>query len=100
MAHGDVEYYEVWGDTASIGDLVKAVVLTVGLTMAAYLLVPGEAPVPLVAGLGGAVLGFVLSSFLIPTKRVLAAADEDADADADADADTDGGTGTGTGVRR
>lgn len=96
MAHGDVEYYEVWGDTASIGDLVKAVVLTVGLTMAAYLLVPGEAPVPLVAGLGGAVLGFVLSSFLIPTKRVLAAADEDLDDGAE----TDGGTATGTGVRR
>lgn len=96
MAHGDVEYYEVWGDTASIGDLVKAVVLTVGLTMAAYLLVPGEAPVPLVAGLGGAVLGFVLSSFLIPTKRVLAAADEGLDHETE----TDGGTATGTGVRR
>lgn len=65
------QFYEIWDDTATVRDLVRALVITVGLTMGAYILAPDEAPAPLIAGLSGAVVGFIICSFITPTKRTL-----------------------------
>lgn len=71
MVSNSRQFYEVWEDTATVRDLVRALVITVGLTMGGYLLAPGEAPAPLIAGLAGAVLGFIICSVITPTKRTL-----------------------------
>lgn len=72
MAAKRSELYEVWEDTVSVRDLVLSLVITVSLTMIGYLVVPAEPPFPLVAGLTGAVLGFIISVFLCSPKRKLA----------------------------
>lgn len=71
MAATGSKFYEVWEDTISIRDLVWSLVLTVGLTMLGYLLAPAEPPFPLVAGLAGAVLGFIISTLIGSPKRTL-----------------------------
>lgn len=83
MSTNSRQFYEVWEDTATVRDLVRALVITVGLTMGAYLLAPNEPPAPLIAGLSGAVVGFIISSVITPTKRTLDTVEID-------DADTDG----------
>lgn len=71
MAATGSKFYEVWEDTVSIRDLVRSLVVTVGLTMTGYLVAPDEPPLPLVAGLVGAVLGFIISALISTTKRNL-----------------------------
>lgn len=71
MATKMSEFYEVWEDTVSIRGLALSLVITVSLTMFGYLVVPGEEPYPLIAGLTGAVLGFIISIFLCSPKRKL-----------------------------
>lgn len=88
MSKNSGQFYEVWEDTATIRDLVVALAITVGLTMGGYLLAPDEAPLPLIAGLSGAVIGFIICSVITPTKRTLDTVDID-------DAGTDGVTDEG-----
>ena len=71
MATSGSKLYEVWEDTISIRDLVWSLALTIGLTMAGYLIAPPEPPFPLVAGLAGAVLGFIISTIISRPKRKL-----------------------------
>lgn len=84
------KYYEVWEDTAGVRDLVRALVITVGLTMGAYIAAPDEPPAPLIAGLSGAVVGFIICSVITPTKRTLDTVEAD---DTTTESATSGGHG-------
>ena len=68
-APGGAAYVEVWQDTVSIRDLVISMAVIVGLTMGGYLLAPGEDPQPLVAGLVGALVGFIGCAVAFKPKR-------------------------------
>ena len=61
---------EVWEDTVDVWDLLKSLLLCTGICMAGYVLTPLDPPYPLVVGLIGALIGFVLSTLLIKPKRV------------------------------
>ncbi len=65
------KYTELWEDLVSIRALILALVLCVGLTMTGYFIAPGEHPMPLFFGLGGALMGFIISSVLIEPKRIV-----------------------------
>jgi len=65
------KYTEIWEDMVSLKDLVLALILCIGLTMTGYFVAPMEYPGSLFFGLGGAVLGFILSSMFIKPKRVV-----------------------------
>jgi uncharacterized BrkB/YihY/UPF0761 family membrane protein len=63
------EYIEVWEDLVHIKDLVLSIVICTVITMGAYFIAPNEPPKPLVFGLIGAVIGFIISSIIIKPKR-------------------------------
>lgn len=63
------DYVEVWEDVVSIKDLILSLVISGITTLGAYLLAPNESSLPLFFGLGGAILGFIISSILIKPKR-------------------------------
>ncbi len=65
------KYIEIWGDVVSQKDLLLSIFLISGLTMGAYFLAPNKPTLELFFGLGGAVLGFTLTSFLIKPKRYI-----------------------------
>lgn len=62
---------EVWEDLINIKDLVIALIICSITTMGAYFIAPNEAPKPLFFGLGGAIIGFIICSFIIKPKRNL-----------------------------
>lgn len=68
---------EVWDDTTSVWGLVFALVVSTGLTLGGFLLAPGEDPQPLVVGLVGAFVGFIIISFVLKPSRRLEIEDED-----------------------
>lgn len=63
------EHIEVWADFVHIKDLVLAIVITTVTTLAGYFIAPSEEPAPLLFGLVGAFIGFIISSLLIKPKR-------------------------------
>jgi hypothetical protein len=67
---------EVWEDLVHIKDLVLSIVICTVITLGAYLIAPNEPPKPLIYGLIGAVVGFVISSIIIKPKRTLRFAEE------------------------
>lgn len=70
--------YEVWLDTVSIRDLAISLALTTALTLGGYIVAPGPAPQPLVFGLVGSLIGFVISTVTFRPKRELVIDDEPA----------------------
>lgn len=63
---------EIWGDIVELKSLVMAIIISGVSTMGAYFLGPSnDKTKELFFGLGGAVLGFVLSTILIKPKRVI-----------------------------
>jgi hypothetical protein len=62
---------EVWGDTVAIGDLLKSLFICTSTTMGVYFLAPNHPPFPLIGGLLGAIIGFILCSCLFHPKRKL-----------------------------
>ncbi|WP_010651324.1 hypothetical protein [Oceanobacillus massiliensis] len=62
-------YVDIWGDNVSIKDLGIAMALCITFSLGGYLLAPGEAPQPLIFGLAGGVIGFIISSVVIKPKR-------------------------------
>lgn len=65
------EMVEIWGDVVSIKSLVLSVVISVVTTMGMYFLAPShDKTIGLFFGLTGAVVGFLISAFLIKPKRV------------------------------
>jgi hypothetical protein len=64
-----VKYIKIWEDLADVRDLVKALILCIGFTLTGYFIAPQTEPLPLFFGLGGALIGFLLSSLWIQAKR-------------------------------
>lgn len=62
---------EVWEDLVSIKDLVLTLLICSFTTLGAYFLAPNEPPKPLFFGLLGALIGFVITCFIINPKRIL-----------------------------
>lgn len=62
-------FYDIWGDNVNLRDLLISIVLSIALTLGGYLLAPSEQPWPLVFGLSGGLLAFIISSIIIKPKR-------------------------------
>lgn len=61
---------EIWGDIVELKALIKAIIISSMTTMGAYFMAPnGDKTKELFLGLGGAVLGFIISTILINPKR-------------------------------
>lgn len=60
---------EIWEDLVNIKDLLIALCICIITTFTGYLLAPNKAPWPLLFGLIGAFIGFIISSFIIKPKR-------------------------------
>ncbi|WP_085994329.1 hypothetical protein [Oceanobacillus senegalensis] len=68
---------DIWGDNVDIKDLGIAMGLCIGFALGGYIIAPGEAPQPLIVGIIGGVIGFVISSFVIKPKRNITEIKED-----------------------
>ncbi|MGJ9459530.1 hypothetical protein [Oceanobacillus sp. CF4.6] len=68
---------EVWEDVVDIKDLLLSILLCTATAMGAYLIAPDDPPKPLLYGLVGVVIGFVISSIIIKPKRTLRFEDEE-----------------------
>lgn len=66
---------EIWEDNVDIKDLLIAMILCVGFSLGGYLIAFGGTP-PLIFGLGGGVIGFIISSIIIKPKRKLTMLEE------------------------
>lgn len=67
---------EIWEDNVNVKDLIIAMILCIGFSLGGYLIAFGEIP-PLIFGLGGGVIGFIISSIIIKPKRKLTITKED-----------------------
>ncbi|MGM8365790.1 hypothetical protein ACLIBG_09970 [Virgibacillus sp. W0181] len=65
------DYVEVWGDHVKIKDLMLSMLLCIVFSLGGYIIAPGEAPQPLIFGLIGGVVGFIVSSIIIKPKRII-----------------------------
>lgn len=74
----DHKYIEVWEDMVALKDLVLSLIVCSVTSLGGYFLAPNEPPMPLFFGLGGALLGFLILSFLIQPKRHLTDDQEEA----------------------
>jgi len=68
---------EVWEDLVNIKDLVISLIICSVTTMGAYFIAPKQPPKPLLFGLFGAILGFVICSIIIKPKRVFIETDKE-----------------------
>ncbi|SEI88185.1 hypothetical protein SAMN04488127_0697 [Bhargavaea ginsengi] len=71
-------YYDVWGDSVDLKDLLISIVLCITGTLGGYIIAPNEPPMPLVFGLAGGVIAFIACSVFIRPKRNVHAEEEDA----------------------
>ncbi|EHR34133.1 hypothetical protein ACWOAQ_01000 [Helcococcus kunzii] len=68
------EKINIWGDVVSIKDLLLSIFITLVTTMGLYFYAKAFQPsYVLFFGLGGAVIGFIISSFIFSPKRVVEA---------------------------
>lgn len=77
MSEKNKGYVEVWEDHVKVKDLLLAMLLCIGLSLGGYLIAPGEAPQPLIFGLSGGVIGFIISSIIIRPKRKVTEIEEE-----------------------
>jgi len=63
------KYIKIWEDLADVRDLLKALLLCISFTLIGYFIAPDYGPMPLFFGLGGSLIGFIISSLLIKSKR-------------------------------
>ncbi len=77
MSEKNKNYVEVWEDNVQIKDLLLSMLLCIGLSLGGYIMAPGEAPQPLIFGLFGGVIGFIISSIIIKPKRKIIQLEED-----------------------
>lgn len=68
---------EVWEDVVNIRDLILSLVISSVTTLGGYLIAPNDASKPLIFGLIGAVIGFIICSVLFKPKRTFEYIDED-----------------------
>ncbi len=63
---------EIWGDVIEIKHLIISIIISSLSTMSAYFLAPSnDKTKELFYGLLGAVVGFIISTFLIKPKRII-----------------------------
>ncbi len=77
MKKEDVDLIEVWEDHVRVKDLLIAMTISIVLSLGGYIIAPGEAPQPLIFGLTGGIIGFIISSILIKPKREVMEVDEE-----------------------
>lgn len=66
------EMVEIWGDVVQLDSLLMAIIISATTTMGLYFLAPrGDKTKELFFGLAGAVIGFLISTFLIKPKRII-----------------------------
>lgn len=65
------DLYEVWSDTVSLKDMFLSIGISLVLGLGGYLIAPGAPPQPLIFGLVGALIAFVISSIIFKQKREL-----------------------------
>ncbi|MBU5466786.1 hypothetical protein KQI49_08060 [Virgibacillus sp. MSJ-26] len=68
---------EVWEDVVNIRDLIFSLIISSVTTLGGYLIAPNDASKPLIFGLIGAVIGFVICSVLFKPKRTFEYIDEE-----------------------
>lgn len=66
-------YIKIWGDVVEVKELIFAIFINSTTTMLFYFLAPKQEklPIDLFFGLGGAVIGFIITTFLFKPKRVI-----------------------------
>ncbi|SFD39153.1 hypothetical protein SAMN05216238_101119 [Lentibacillus persicus] len=69
MSEENKSLFDIWGDNVNLKDLLIAMLICIGMTLGGYVIAPGEDPQPLIAGLVGGVIGFIISSIIIKPKR-------------------------------
>lgn len=62
---------EIWEDVVSLKELIISLVLCIFTSFVGYYLAPAKEPWPLLLGLLGAILGFIISSIVVKPKRIL-----------------------------
>ncbi|MCM0649784.1 hypothetical protein NBE98_15565 [Clostridium swellfunianum] len=60
---------EVWEDLVNIKDLLISLIVCSITTLGGYFAAPNKPPKPLLFGLTGAIVGFVICSILVKPKR-------------------------------
>lgn len=65
------ENIEVWEDLVKIKSLVASLMICSITTLGGYFIAPNEPPKPLFFGLSGALIGFIICSFIVKPKRVI-----------------------------
>jgi len=61
-------HIEIWGDNVNVKELIISMILCISFALSGYSLAFGNTP-PLIFGLAGAVIGFIISSIIIKPKR-------------------------------
>ncbi|MEZ7170289.1 hypothetical protein [Sporosarcina sp. OR05] len=79
MKNKEGVFYDIWGDNVNLKDLLISIVLSIALTLGGYIIAPNEPPMPLVFGLTGGIIAFIISSILIKPKRKITTETEDND---------------------
>ncbi len=69
MEKDDEVFYDVWGDNVSLKDLLIAMVASIAGTLGGYLIAPSDQPLPLIFGLAGGIVAFIICSFFFKPKR-------------------------------
>lgn len=68
---------ELWGDLVDLRDLILAIAFCSVTTMGGFFLAPAaDTTKQLFFGLGGAVVGFIISTLLIKPKRIVIGEEE------------------------
>lgn len=70
-------FIDMWGDTVDIKDLVMGMGICILFSLGGYLIAPGDPPQPLIFGIVGGVIGFIISSIIIKPKRKITESRED-----------------------
>jgi len=71
MPNKTTSYLTVWDDMVTGRDLLLALLISTPLTLGGFILTPGPAPMPLIVGLCGALLGFAINTVCLRPKRRL-----------------------------
>lgn len=68
MKKDEGNYVNIWGDHVNIRDLGISMTLCVILSLVGFMWAPGDIE-PLITGLAGGIVGFMISSIIIRPKR-------------------------------
>lgn len=71
MPNKTTSYLTVWDDTVTGKDLIIALAVSTPLALGGFIFTPWPAPMPLIVGLSGALLGFAVNAVCLRPKRRL-----------------------------